>query len=437
MTGADRNRSIALRALTVSVAVVTLMALATTGFARPVKKEFDASLSPSGGPGQTATTLTVTIANLATSQHAVGSANVTIPADFTGVGVPTISSAPSGKSWTATLNGSVIELRSASGSQLAPGESVSVSFAATTPCPEGAYEFGVQAKQSNNFNGQGNDIVTGPSTLTFTVSGGCAPAAVHLAFGQQPTDVISGATMSPVTVRVEDASNNLVTGFSGTVSLALGANPGSSTLSGGDPVAVSNGVATFGALTLIKTTAGTVTGHSLVATSDPSVTSATSDAFAVTGMSSDCEFELCTGTSGNINNPTLSDPWVGQVDVDTGECLEHPCLLTVYAQETCPEGFICKTDLMTFIPPPNAQGLTTVHIACHESICPNVGTPGGGDPVYKVLENGTVVLLDRCHNSPPSGDDLTNGCIVEIIRSRPVGTIYTILLPEGDPAIFK
>ncbi|MEX2555822.1 MAG: hypothetical protein WEB06_09330 [Actinomycetota bacterium] len=438
MSGADHNRSIALRALTVSVAVVTLMALATTGFARPVKKEFDASIAPGGGPGQTATSLTVTITNLPTSQHPVGSANITIPPGFTGIGTPTISSAPSGKSWTATLNGGVIELRSASGSQLAPGESVAVTFVATTPCPEGAYAFGVQAKQSNNFNGQGNDIVTGPSTLTFTVSGGCEPAAVHLAFGQQPTDVISGATMTPaVTVRVEDASNNLVTGFSGTVSLALGANPGSSTLFGGGPVAVSNGVATFDGLMATKTTVGTVTGHTLVATSDPSVTSATSGAFAVTGMSSDCEFELCTGNSGILSNASSSDNWIGKVEVDTGECPEHPCLLTVYEQTTCPEGFTCKSNLLTFIPPANAQGLTTVTIACDTTICPNVGPPGNGEPLYKVLANGTVVVLDRCHNSPPSGDDLTNGCIVEVIRTRPGDTVFTILLPEGDPAIFK
>jgi hypothetical protein len=186
-----------------------------------------------------------------------------------------------------------------------------------------------------------------------------------------------------------------------------------------------------------KTTVGTVTGHTLVATSDPSVTSATSGAFAVTGMSSDCEFVLCTGNSGNLSNASSSDNWIGKVEVDTGECPEHPCLLTVYEQETCPEGFICKSNLLTFIPPANAEGLTTVTIACDTTICPNVGPPGGGEPIYKVLENGTVVVLDRCHNSPPSGEDLTNGCIVEIIRTRPGDTIYTIMLPEGDPAIFK
>lgn len=433
-----RRPSILSRALSIAVVLASLMALALPATARPVKKEYDASLSPSAGPGQTQTSLTVTITDVPTSQHPVGSANVTVPSGFSGVGTPSISAAPSGKTWTATLVGSTIQLRSTSGSQLAPGESVSVTFTATTPCPEGVYNFGLQVKQSNDFNGQGNDIVSGPATLGFTVNGGCTPAGNHLAFGQQPSDFLAGQEMAPaVTVRVEDASNNLVTGFVGTVSLSFGTNPDGSVLFNSGPVAVAGGVATFPNLGVNKPTLGTISGYTLVASSSPSLAPATSNPFAITGMSDICELETCTANTGDLNAGTAADNWIGRVTLDAGECVDTSCYLTAYEVAACPEGYVCETNLFVFIPPSNQTGLTTVQITCDTTICPNVGPPGAGEPVFKQLDNGQVVELPRCHFSPPAAEDLTYGCISEIVRTRPGDTVFTILLPEGDPAIFK
>jgi hypothetical protein len=48
------------------------------------------------------------------------------------------------------------------------------------------------------------------------------------------------------------------------------------------------------------------------------------------------------------------------------------------------------------------------------------------------------VVLHRCHNSPPSGEDLIQGCITEIKRTRPGDTLFTIAIPAGaDPKVFK
>ncbi|MGH2785130.1 MAG: hypothetical protein ACRDJ1_07695 [Actinomycetota bacterium] len=416
------------------------MALALPAAARPTKKEYDATLAPSAGPGQTQTSLTVTISAVPSSQSPVGSANVSIPAGFTGIGSPSISAVPAGKSWTATLSGSTIQLRSAASSQLAPGQSVSVTFTATTPCPEGVYNFGLQVKQSNDFNGQGNDIVSGPPVVGFTVNGGCTPTPTgdHLAFGQQPSDFLAGQEMSPaVTVRVEDASNNLVTDFTGTISLAFGTNPDGSVLFNSGPSTVSGGIATFPNLGVNKPTLGTISGYTLIASSSPALTTATSTPFAITGMSDLCELETCTANTGDLNAGTAADNWIGRVTLDAGECTDTSCYLTAYEVGTCPEGFVCETNLFVFIPPSNQTGLTTVQITCDTTICPNVGPPGAGEPVFKQLDNGDVVELPRCHFSPPAAEDLTYGCISEIIRTRPGDTIFTILLPEGDPAIFK
>ena len=101
-----------------------------------------------------------------------------------------------------------------------------------------------------------------------------------LAFIQGPTNTAAGATITPaVTVAVEDANGNVETSDNATqVSLAIGTNPASGTLSGGSAVTVASGVATFPGLSI--DTAGT--GYTLTASSTPSYTGATSAAFNIT-----------------------------------------------------------------------------------------------------------------------------------------------------------
>jgi len=100
-----------------------------------------------------------------------------------------------------------------------------------------------------------------------------AGAATKLAF-------IQGPTMTPaVTVAVEDANGNVETGDgSTTISLMIGTNPGSGTLTGGGAVTVIAGVAAFPGLSIDK--AGT--GYTLTASSTPIYSPATSAAFNIT-----------------------------------------------------------------------------------------------------------------------------------------------------------
>jgi hypothetical protein len=116
-----------------------------------------------------------------------------------------------------------------------------------------------------------------PSTISnsFTITPG--PAA-KLAFGQQPTDAAAGASINPaVTVRVEDNFGNVVDTDTRQVAIAIDTNPSSGTLSGTASVNAVAGVATLSDLSVDK--AGT--GYTLVASSTPSLTGATSDAFAI------------------------------------------------------------------------------------------------------------------------------------------------------------
>jgi uncharacterized repeat protein (TIGR03803 family) len=121
------------------------------------------------------------------------------------------------------------------------------------------------------------------SSLTGTANGIAVNPAVadHLAFVQQPTDTVAGATINPpVMVQVLDRFGNL-TSTAG-VTLTLGGGPGGTILGGTRSHAASGGLATFNDLSI--TQAGT--GYTLMATV-PGLHSAVSTAFAVRPAAAD------------------------------------------------------------------------------------------------------------------------------------------------------
>src|SRR5205807_1271806 len=83
----------------------------------------------------------------------------------------------------------------------------------------------------------------GPVTSSsFNITAG---TATRLVFGTQPGTAVAGQPYTTlVQSRALDAFGNVATGFTGAVAIALGNNPGGSTLSGTTPVAAVSGVAT-------------------------------------------------------------------------------------------------------------------------------------------------------------------------------------------------
>jgi hypothetical protein len=80
--------------------------------------------------------------------------------------------------------------------------------------------------------------------------------ATQLAFTQEPQSSSAGAPLAPVQVTALDAQGQRVAGFSGPVTVTLGANPGGAALSNGGPVNAVNGVATFTSLSVNRTGTG-------------------------------------------------------------------------------------------------------------------------------------------------------------------------------------
>src|SRR5439155_1411768 len=117
--------------------------------------------------------------------------------------------------------------------------------------------------------------LSGGTSNDFSIAAG---AATQLAFTVQPSNAVAGRTISPaVQVSARDAQGNLVTGFVGSVTMALGTNPGGSTLGGTTTVPAVSGVASFASLSIAKVG----TGYTLTAAA-AGLPAATSAAFNVT-----------------------------------------------------------------------------------------------------------------------------------------------------------
>src|SRR5439155_1361606 len=118
--------------------------------------------------------------------------------------------------------------------------------------------------------------LTGATSTAFNISLSVGPAA-KLVFTLQPSNAAAGGAITPaVQVAVHEAQGNAVTTALTSITVAIGTNPASGTLSGTTTVAAVNGVATFANLSINNPG----TGYTLTA-SATGLTGATSSAFNV------------------------------------------------------------------------------------------------------------------------------------------------------------
>src|SRR5438132_611587 len=145
---------------------------------------------------------------------------------------------------------------------------------------------------------------TGLTVVTSAVFIVSAGVASHLAFTVEPSNTTSGAPITPpVQLTALDALGNAAQSFTGNVTVALGANPGSAILAGTTTVAAASGVATFTGLSLVKTG----TGYTLTAAAG-GLTGATSNAFNVTaGAATQLVFSVqpTSATAGSVITPAV------------------------------------------------------------------------------------------------------------------------------------
>ncbi len=141
-------------------------------------------------------------------------------ADASGSGVPNVA-----LTWTVTGAGSVSATNTTTGST--GQSSVSLTLGA--------------APGTTTVSVSGNSL----TAVTFTATS-VAGTPAKLAFSIQPSSVAAGTAITPaVAVTVQDAQGNTITTATTSITLAIGTNPASGTLSGTKTVAAIGGVATF------------------------------------------------------------------------------------------------------------------------------------------------------------------------------------------------
>jgi hypothetical protein len=258
------------------VAGLLLAMLVVTGALASVasagaNKTYKVVIAPASVTMGTTSNVMATVTNNSDPQG-VGSVNLTVPTGWTAL----TATLPPGTAGTATVVGQVVQLRNLA---LSPGQSAPVTMSTKVPCGTGPGVYTSQAKQANDFNGNGNDVAldVAGSDLSIDRTGSCN----RLRFvTQPPADVGSG---DPFTVSVEVIDPNGARVTSSTAPISLAAT--GATLSGPSSANAVSGLATFSGVSL--SSASDKVPATLTA-SNPSFGSTTSTPTTVHGDTTQC-----------------------------------------------------------------------------------------------------------------------------------------------------
>ena len=435
--------SLRMRLAACAAGVALLLAAALAGpaaIADTTTKPALATITPASMAAGATVPFQVVITNQASPQS-LGAANLTPPAGPPALTVSGVSLTGAGD---IEVSGSTIKLRNLN---LAPGGSVTVTGNLTAPCSSTGGPWTIAIKQANNFSGPpGNDFVLaeGSSTST-TVSGSC-----HLEFLVQPhnaeksknvtgTDFVDSGT--PVKVELRDGSNQVVTSFTGPISLTLNTVAGSGSLVGGGSVNAVGGVATFTGLQVtaagLYTVTATATDLSLSVMSDYNLsTPATNDPFTIVddacAPGDTCTVNIPTQMQVQSTNTGAAGSFLtlSVVDriLDCGDSFQHaPFVTEINSTDSATTG--TKTDTVTIYKqyvnaqPNNGAAFFQVCYQAPYTFTTRDGTPATEDPT------GTFTgLLPDCASQNPQPP-----CILMKNKTGKGDVVIVLLLPAGDP----
>jgi hypothetical protein len=227
-------------------------------------------------------------------------ASVSLPSVSVGWTASAGSPAPTGYYVTRTSGGSTVAACASSASSLITGTSC-----VDTGMSDGSYTYTVTAKYRS---WTAASVPSGSVTVM---------TPTKVAFTTQPSNTIAGVAISPsVAVTVQTASGAAVPLAGRSVSVAIGTNPGSGTLSGTATTSTnSSGVATFSGLSINKAAAG----YTLSATST-GLTSATSGTFTISAATADRFVITSTAVSGTAS----ASATLGPITVERRDALGNP-----------------------------------------------------------------------------------------------------------------
>jgi hypothetical protein len=419
------------------IALLMATVIVPAAFAAGSQKLYAADIGTHSVGAGTTKSYTLTIVNESNAPK-LGSVNVIPPNGWT-----IVSAGQPSPRGTASVNSvGVLELRNLA---IPAGATATESFSAQAPChtsPNPA-SWTTLAKQSNDFQGPpGNDFIldTSPvppivTDLTTSITGTCTlDFVVQPAQTTEVDQIVAGRTAPAIQVRVLSAEATIVDRSPTSIGLSLGSDPsgGTATLSGGDAITTSSGIATFPAVSV--DTHGF--GYSLVASStSPGVTAGTSSSFDIVDEAVDCSKNACVGssTSATTTGQVAADSSQGLLSVTVGafgglDCLgyEEPANDTVTFDFTGPT---TKTVIITM-----AKAIVD-RPASQIQFC--FGRP---------VADGTFVTRAGTLADDADGDGIYEGLLPDCAKKSPVppctlsrvknadGSVsLTAVAPAGDP----
>jgi PKD repeat protein len=276
--------------------------------------------------------------------------------------------------------------------------------------------------------------------------------ATELAFTAQPSAAMQDSAIKPpVKITAYDSLGNVATNFTGAITLALGANPGGGTLSGGAPVNAVNGVATFPNLSVDQPG----NGYTLRATAS-GLTAATSSAFNVTALpnqppvaafSSSCTQLTCsfTSTSNDPDGSITGYAWTfGDGTTATTQNPSHTytaggtftVTLTVTDNQSATNN-VSHTVTVTAPPPVNQPPVAAFSSSCTQLACSFTSTssdPDGTIASYAwTFGDGTTATTQNPSHTYAAGGTFTVTLTVTDNQGATGNVSHTVTVTAPPP----
>lgn len=422
-----------------------LVAVAPAGNAGPTKKTFTASVSGIGAVNATTPSkVVVAITNTARGPQTFGSANITVPSAFmpctststTPCADPSTDYDDSG--FHATLSGSIIEVRSASGG-VSPGAAIHVSVWVTAESVNCETAWPVDVRQSNDFSGAGNDFVGAAAVPTGYLEFTTAP----------PAATLYNAVMSPSpVVTARDGCGHAVTSaIPVTLTDAYTPSRFSSSATTTATTSATNGQASFGNLKF-----GSFGFYDRLTATATGFTSTTSGLFIVAEELSQCDdsgnCSLDVGTKSSTLAQVAGTGSPGQYV--SGSRLANTSGTNTFTQCTAQEGGNLQVSDTIVVDSPISKTVTMTIAKSLVNAVSNNGAPFMDICLSIPLEvqtadNAFVTKAEVAGGQPPDPPTAHEGllpdctdvsdvapCVVSR-KKNAANEIIVFTLPEGDP----
>jgi len=197
------------------VAMLAAPAVGQTGTCSSTTKCFFAvAVSPSSSTAGTSSSYTFTVKNEASPQQ-LGAVRITAPTGFMITGASVAPGAPGAASFTAGA-------ATFQNLSLASMSTTTLTVTATVPCGSSSYQWQIAAKQSNNFNGSGNNFQLDPNStgnLSGTLTGSCTqspPCPTKTSCSASVSSATTGDSVTVTTSSPVPQGDVVVAGIEGT-----------------------------------------------------------------------------------------------------------------------------------------------------------------------------------------------------------------------------